>query len=54
LSPLTGYKGCKRGKNLSFSALVVVGDENGIVGYGSGKVKKCLKLFGRLSSGRET
>ena len=30
----------KGGKNLSFSALVVVGDENGIVGYGSGKAKE--------------
>ena len=30
----------KGGKNLSFSALVVVGDENGIVGHGSGKAKE--------------
>jgi small subunit ribosomal protein S5 len=30
----------KGGKNLSFSALVVVGDENGIVGYGKGKAKE--------------
>ena len=30
----------KGGKNLSFSALVVVGDENGNVGYGSGKAKE--------------
>ena len=30
----------KGGKNLSFSALVVVGDENGIVGYGNGKAKE--------------
>ncbi|MFN8009314.1 MAG: 30S ribosomal protein S5 [Terriglobia bacterium] len=30
----------KGGKNLSFSALVVVGDENGVVGYGSGKAKE--------------
>ena len=30
----------KGGKNLSFSALVVVGDENGHVGYGSGKAKE--------------
>ena len=30
----------KGGKNLSFSALVVVGDENGRVGYGSGKAKE--------------
>ena len=30
----------KGGKNLSFSALVVVGDENGRVGYGNGKAKE--------------
>lgn len=30
----------KGGKNLSFSALVVVGDENGVVGFGSGKAKE--------------
>ena len=30
----------KGGKNLSFSALVVVGDENGNVGYGNGKAKE--------------
>ena len=30
----------KGGKNLSFSALVVVGDENGIVGFGSGKARE--------------
>jgi small subunit ribosomal protein S5 len=30
----------KGGKNLSFSALVVVGDGNGIVGYGSGKARE--------------
>ena len=30
----------KGGKNLSFSALVVVGDEGGHVGYGSGKAKE--------------
>ncbi len=28
------------GKNLSFSALVVVGDQNGQVGYGMGKAKE--------------
>ncbi len=30
----------KGGKNLSFSALVVVGDGNGIVGYGAGKARE--------------
>jgi small subunit ribosomal protein S5 len=30
----------KGGKNLSFSALVVVGDQNGVVGYGMGKAKE--------------
>jgi len=30
----------KGGKNLSFSALVVVGDESGCVGYGNGKAKE--------------
>src|SRR5439155_18089911 len=30
----------KGGKNLSFSALVVIGDQNGIVGYGMGKAKE--------------
>jgi small subunit ribosomal protein S5 len=30
----------KGGKNLSFSALVVIGDEGGHVGYGSGKAKE--------------
>ena len=30
----------KGGKNLSFSALVVVGDGHGVVGYGVGKAKE--------------
>jgi small subunit ribosomal protein S5 len=30
----------KGGKNLSFSALVVIGDQNGIVGFGTGKAKE--------------
>jgi small subunit ribosomal protein S5 len=32
----------KGGKNLSFSALVVVGDGHGVVGFGVGKAKKGL------------
>jgi small subunit ribosomal protein S5 len=30
----------KGGKNLSFSALVVIGDENGVVGFGMGKARE--------------
>ena len=30
----------KGGKNMSFAALVVVGDQNGIVGFGTGKAKE--------------
>ena len=30
----------KGGKNMSFAALVVVGNENGIVGFGSGKARE--------------
>ena len=30
----------KGGKNLSFAALVVVGDQNGTVGFGTGKAKE--------------
>ena len=30
----------KGGKNLSFAALVVVGDESGVVGFGTGKAKE--------------
>ena len=30
----------KGGKNLSFAALVVIGDENGHVGFGTGKAKE--------------
>ena len=32
----------KGGKNLSFSALVVVGDQNGRVGFGMGKARDLL------------
>jgi small subunit ribosomal protein S5 len=30
----------KGGKNMSFAALVVVGDQNGVVGFGTGKAKE--------------
>jgi small subunit ribosomal protein S5 len=30
----------KGGKNLSFAALVVIGDESGVVGFGTGKAKE--------------
>jgi small subunit ribosomal protein S5 len=33
----------KGGRTFSFSAIVVVGDENGIVGHGLGKAKRLLK-----------
>src|SRR4026208_1069248 len=33
-------KAVKGGKNLSFSALVVVGDGHGVVGFGVGKAKE--------------
>jgi ribosomal protein S5 len=36
----------KGGKNLSFSALVVIGDGNGHVGYGMGKAREVSPLSG--------
>src|SRR6476659_152414 len=39
----------KGGKNLSFSALVVVGDESGHVGYGDGKAKEVLRAIRKAS-----
>jgi len=35
----------KGGKNLSFSALVVVGDGHGVVGFGIGKAKEVRVRF---------
>jgi small subunit ribosomal protein S5 len=37
----------KGGRTFSFSAIVVVGNENGIVGYGLGKPMKLLRLLQR-------
>ena len=43
----------KGGKNLSFAALVVVGDPSAaVVGYGSGRPKKFPRPFARESSRR--
>ena len=41
-------KTTKGGRAFSFSALVVVGNENGVVGHGLGKAKKCRKPLQRV------
>ena len=42
----------KGGKNLSFSALVVVGDGHGVVGFGVGKAKEVPRRSRRVSRRR--
>ena len=37
----------KGGRNFGFSAIVVVGDENSIVGYGLGKSKDVASAIGK-------
>jgi ribosomal protein S5 len=44
----------KGGKNLSFSALVVVGDGHGVVGFGIGKAKEVPSRSRRVSVGEGT
>jgi len=39
----------KGGRTFSFSAIVVVGDENGIVGYGLGKAKEVTEAITKSS-----
>jgi ribosomal protein S5 len=38
----------KGGRTFSFSAIVVVGDENGVVGYGLGKAKEVTEAIARF------
>ena len=35
----------KGGRTFSFSAIVVVGNENGVVGYGLGRLRRLLRLL---------
>ncbi len=45
----------KGGKNLSFSALVVVGDHNGHVGYGMGKAREvAMAIRKAIDSGKKS
>jgi len=45
----------KGGKNLSFSALVVVGDRNGHVGYGMGKAREvAMAIRKAIESGKKS
>lgn len=40
-------KATKGGRNFSFSAMVVVGDENGVVGYGMGKAQEVQQAISK-------